>query len=67
MKIVVVSDSPTPPTPGRRHINMSYKRVAEIAAELGLAVPGQKRQKRSSTQEPESQRDSVALEDLATQ
>ena len=64
---VAVSDSPAPPTPGRRHINMSYERVAEIAAELGLAVPGQKRQKRSSTQEPESQRDSAALEDLATQ
>ena len=42
-KNVAISDSPAPPTPGRRHINMSYERVTKIAAELGLAVPGQKR------------------------
>ncbi|KAK1390006.1 hypothetical protein POM88_018184 [Heracleum sosnowskyi] len=79
-KVVSVSDSPAKSSPTTRHVDISWEKYGAAASNLGFLHPlekkrkaekkvfqRQKKLKGSSPQEPESQCDSAATEDPATQ
>ncbi|KAK1377274.1 hypothetical protein POM88_033467 [Heracleum sosnowskyi] len=79
-KVVSISDSPAKSSPTTRHVDISWEKYSAAASNLGFLHPlekkrkaekqvfqRQKKLKGSSPQEPKSQCDSAATEDLATQ
>ncbi|KAK1378500.1 hypothetical protein POM88_025244 [Heracleum sosnowskyi] len=80
IKVVFVSDSPAKSSPTTRHVDISWEKYGAAASNLWFLHPlekkrkaekkvfqRQKKLKGSSPQEPESQCDSAANEDPATQ